>query len=275
MPLCRCGGLWQGEWGGPSTAFGICDGNFPILQEQGGDIQGTRLSSGSCDLFALQCFDTIPWNWIFYNVFALYKFYMLLFRATTRSMKTWGGSWWTGSLKWVDFSSLYNVPISWHHKTTSPLSQVQESFELNHETLYTAVKMVDLYLSKKQVKIVKEATIEISLCKYFLSECSFVKMNVNQHISMKVIPKCFNMCPEMKSMPWPGEERGSSANWSGHLSDLLQGVYLFSKDRWISASTTQLYSLAHGCRWMSGYRRWLTTSFMSVMTPIRKDFEIT
>ena len=34
------------------------------------------------------------------------------------------------------------------------LFKVQESFELNHETLYTAVKMVDLYLSKKQVLIV-------------------------------------------------------------------------------------------------------------------------
>ncbi len=33
----------------------------------------------------------------------------------------------------------------------SLLGQVQESFELNHETLYTAVKMTDLYLSKKQV----------------------------------------------------------------------------------------------------------------------------
>jgi len=32
------------------------------------------------------------------------------------------------------------------------LVEVQESFELNHETLYTAVKMVDIYLSKKQVK---------------------------------------------------------------------------------------------------------------------------
>jgi len=30
--------------------------------------------------------------------------------------------------------------------------EVQESFELNHETLYTAVKAVDLYLSKKLVK---------------------------------------------------------------------------------------------------------------------------
>lgn len=32
------------------------------------------------------------------------------------------------------------------------LVEVQESFELNHETLYTAVKIVDLYLSKKQIK---------------------------------------------------------------------------------------------------------------------------
>merc|ERR1712142_578003 len=30
--------------------------------------------------------------------------------------------------------------------------EVQESFKLNHETLYTAVKMTDLYLSKKQVR---------------------------------------------------------------------------------------------------------------------------
>eukprot|EP00092_Neocalanus_flemingeri_P016511 GFUD01017865.1.p1 GENE.GFUD01017865.1~~GFUD01017865.1.p1 ORF type:complete len:425 (+),score=116.19 GFUD01017865.1:73-1347(+) len=32
------------------------------------------------------------------------------------------------------------------------LVEVQESLELNHETLYTAVKMTDLYLSKKQVR---------------------------------------------------------------------------------------------------------------------------
>jgi len=32
------------------------------------------------------------------------------------------------------------------------LVEVQESFELNHETLYTAVKITDIYLSKKQVK---------------------------------------------------------------------------------------------------------------------------
>merc|ERR1719325_363483 len=32
------------------------------------------------------------------------------------------------------------------------LVEVQERFELNHETLYTAVKMTDIYLSKKQVR---------------------------------------------------------------------------------------------------------------------------
>merc|ERR1712086_814041 len=32
------------------------------------------------------------------------------------------------------------------------LGEGQESFELNHETLYTAVKMTDIYLSKKQVR---------------------------------------------------------------------------------------------------------------------------
>jgi len=32
------------------------------------------------------------------------------------------------------------------------LVEVQESFELNHETLYTAVKITDIYLSKKQVR---------------------------------------------------------------------------------------------------------------------------
>jgi hypothetical protein len=31
------------------------------------------------------------------------------------------------------------------------LVEVQESFELNHETLYTAVKVLDLYMSKKTV----------------------------------------------------------------------------------------------------------------------------
>ena len=31
------------------------------------------------------------------------------------------------------------------------LVEVQENFELNHETLYLAVKLVDLYVSKKEI----------------------------------------------------------------------------------------------------------------------------
>ena len=31
------------------------------------------------------------------------------------------------------------------------LVEVQENFELNHETLYLAVKLVDLYVSKKEL----------------------------------------------------------------------------------------------------------------------------
>ena len=34
------------------------------------------------------------------------------------------------------------------------LVEVQESFELNHETLYTAVKLMYLYLSKVKLQII-------------------------------------------------------------------------------------------------------------------------
>ena len=34
------------------------------------------------------------------------------------------------------------------------LVEVQESFELNHETLYTAVKLMDLYLSKVKLQMI-------------------------------------------------------------------------------------------------------------------------
>jgi hypothetical protein len=37
--------------------------------------------------------------------------------------------------------SMRGILIDW-------LVEVQESFELNHETLYTAVKMMDLFLSR-------------------------------------------------------------------------------------------------------------------------------
>ena len=50
------------------------------------------------------------------------------------------------------------------------LVEVQENFELNHETLYLAVKLTDMYLSKK--KIAKDhlqllgATALFISCKY-------------------------------------------------------------------------------------------------------------
>ena len=42
-------------------------------------------------------------------------------------------------------SSMRTILIDW-------LIEVQENFELFHETLYLAVKIVDRFLSKKQVK---------------------------------------------------------------------------------------------------------------------------
>lgn len=51
--------------------------------------------------------------------------------------------------------------------------EVQESFELNHETLYLAVKLVDLYLmkvvvSKETLQLVGAAAMFIA-CKYDVS----------------------------------------------------------------------------------------------------------
>lgn len=42
-------------------------------------------------------------------------------------------------------SNMRTILVDW-------LIEVQENFELFHETLYLAVKLVDLYLSKKEVK---------------------------------------------------------------------------------------------------------------------------
>ena len=47
-----------------------------------------------------------------------------------------------GSIGQADITeSMRAILVDW-------LVEVQESFELNHETLYTAVKLMDLYLSK-------------------------------------------------------------------------------------------------------------------------------
>lgn len=53
------------------------------------------------------------------------------------------------------------------------LVEVQENFELNHETLYLAVKLVDTYLSRKQIlKEVLQLVGAVSLfvaCKFDVS----------------------------------------------------------------------------------------------------------
>ena len=81
----------------------------------------------------------------------------------------------------VDYCLFYFVVIR-------VLFQVQESFELNHETLYTAVKMTDIYLSKKQVT----------------------------HDHDQTWNSCFTAA-------FSGEERGSAVGRSYSLSHRLQG----------------------------------------------------
>lgn len=53
------------------------------------------------------------------------------------------------------------------------LVEVQENFELNHETLYLAVKLVDHYLSKKRIARDKlqliGATALFAACKFDVS----------------------------------------------------------------------------------------------------------
>ena len=53
------------------------------------------------------------------------------------------------------------------------LVEIQENFELNHETLYLAVKLVDLYLSKARTKRERlqlvGATALFSSCKFDVS----------------------------------------------------------------------------------------------------------
>lgn len=53
--------------------------------------------------------------------------------------------------------------------------EIQENFELNHETLYLAVKIVDLYLSK--VKIQKEDLQLVGCASLFIASKYDVSMN--------------------------------------------------------------------------------------------------
>lgn len=66
--------------------------------------------------------------------------------------------------------------------------EVQETFELNHETLYLAVKVVDIYLSKvivqkEKLQLVGAAALFMS-CKYDVSEFSqFTLIKIHIHVN--------------------------------------------------------------------------------------------
>ena len=61
------------------------------------------------------------------------------------------------------------------------LVEVQENFELNHETLYLAVKLVDLYVSKKEIaKEILQLVGAVSLfiaSKFDVSSLSFLMIS--------------------------------------------------------------------------------------------------
>lgn len=73
-------------------------------------------------------------------------------------------------------TSMRSILVDW-------LVEVQENFELNHETLYLAVKLVDFYLSKKVVSKEKLQLIgAVSLfiaCKFDVSQYNYPKINVD------------------------------------------------------------------------------------------------
>ena len=143
-------------------------------------------------------------------------------------MRTCGGFWWTGSLKWAicKFKKLKITPFNPCIFTSFP--QVQESFELNHETLYTAVKMVDIYLSKKQVINAK-----VLRWKYLLQSNKF-----NNSVQLQ------NMSFIIYAFLCSGEERRSSADWSRHMPHCLQGEYMMGVDQIADAGAE-----AHFRRW--------------------------
>ena len=132
-------------------------------------------------------------------------------------MRICGGFWWTGSLKWAicKFKKLKITLFNSCIFTSFP--QVQESFELNHETLYTAVKMVDIYLSKKQV--IKSFEMKIYACKVFQSN----KFNNSMQLQ--------NMSFIIYAFLCSGEERRSSADRSRHMPHCLQGEYMMGVDQ--------------------------------------------
>ena len=271
-PWFRCGGFWQGECGRPSTAFRICDGNFPVLQEQGGDIQGTRLSSGNCDSFASNVLIFSYWliEWWFCILQILRQF-------SESPRDQWKHEGDLGGLaRWSEYFSEHKlIPVKKNQLWRMFLfCDIIKQFPIC-QRFKRALSWTMRHCTQqwKWSTSTFQRSRWAGLCIHCENICLKLTLNVISYIAMKinsrVTLKCFDhMCSDTESMLWSGEERRPSAYWSSRLSDLLQGVFTMD-DYYLGIS------LVHGCRWMSGYRRWLTTSFMFVMTPIRKDFRTT
>lgn len=69
------------------------------------------------------------------------------------------------------------------------LVEVQESFELNHETLYSAVRLVDIYLSNTQVS--KENLQLVGTTAMLISS----KFEVNFHLAVWLFPRFTHFYP--------------------------------------------------------------------------------
>ena len=83
-------------------------------------------------------------------------------------------------------SSRTEVSIDMRAVLVDWLVDVQQSFELNHESLYSAVKMFDLYLSrtrvsKSKIQLVGAVALNIS-CKYDVRLTSFGSFVRRVHI---------------------------------------------------------------------------------------------
>ena len=80
-----------------------------------------------------------------------------------------------------------HAPSNYDYTYTAP--QVQETFELFHETLYLAVRMVDRYLNKKNVRKLHLQLLGVTAI--FLAS----KMEVGIHVKLNVFTD--NLLPKL------------------------------------------------------------------------------
>ena len=81
-------------------------------------------------------------------------------------------------------ASMRTILVDW-------LIEVQENFELFHETLYLAVKLVDLYLQKK---VVKREYLQLVGATSMLIASKFEvnRMSVNKHVNVSLCARVLN-----------------------------------------------------------------------------------